>query len=448
MESARLAAMPVGHLVCDAARRITSANSSAAALLGRDDLIGSDAVEVLRRIRAGPQDPSLPGDVPASRCRLLRGAGGGARAFLIHFDALQGHGGCEISFEPAQWSLGFLDQVSTGIATSDEGGVVVYANRALETLLGAKAADIVGVPVQRIAAAIAERPGDAQVVSDVAMGGGILTDTFIARLPGGSRAALHVRTTDWLYRGVPCGLIWSVDDQTEAEEARLQATAAFGHRLAALMQHELRNPLQTIQAAVDVLRPNSPPAAYRALGLIEQQVQLIGEFLAEQMQPPSPGSMMRRHLSDVVQAEIERSLIRLSTRLLRFRHEPLSCEPMVNVHAGAMGRAFANLFRNAAQARPDAQIDIRYAVHREGLVCTVTDDGPGFPPSVLAGRWLAPSAEGLEHLGLVIVTSTIEAHGGIVSLENGPEGGARITITLPVADRAGLWATAGDAGTG
>ena len=424
-------AVPVGRIFFDAGWRAVYANAGANALLGVDGLLGRTESEIIRPSRVAPHDATSPALFPASRFRLLRVAEARLRGFLLNY-AAQGDG-YVLTFEPAEWSLGFLDQVDTGIATTDEQGVIVYTNRALSELLGFAPPDVLGQSVERIAAAIALRPSDAHLVSTVAAQGRTLTDSFPAHLPGRSGVMLHIHTAEWRYQGVPCGLIWSARDDTETEDAKRQEAVAFGYRLAALLQHELRNPLQTIQAAVEILRPLQPPAAVGALRMLEQQVRLISEYLAEQLQPPAPTSMSRQRLSAVVAEEIERSQMRLSTGRLTFRHHPPEHEPLVGMHVGALGRAFANLFRNAAQVRPDACVDIRYTVGPDAVACVVTDDGPGFPPGILSGHWLTPVGGGLEHLGLVVVTSTVQAHGGSVLMENAAGGGARVTVALPLA---------------
>ncbi len=63
------------------------------------------------------------------------------------------------------------------------------------------------------------------------------------------------------------------------------------------------------------------------------------------------------------------------------------------------------------------------------LACTVEDNGPGFPPEVLAG--MLTSGDPNKHLGLVLVTATVEAHGGAVEMTNTSRGGARVTLRLP-----------------
>lgn len=68
----------------------------------------------------------------------------------------------------------------------------------------------------------------------------------------------------------------------------------------------------------------------------------------------------------------------------------------------------------------------------------MADTGPGIPPDILA-RLFEPFASGKDTglgLGLVVCQRIAEEHGGNIRGGNGPTGGARFTITLPL-DSAG-----------
>jgi len=71
------------------------------------------------------------------------------------------------------------------------------------------------------------------------------------------------------------------------------------------------------------------------------------------------------------------------------------------------------------------------------IVLTVIDNGPGFQGGLIERAFdpyvtSKPKGTGL---GLAIVRRVVEEHGGQVELENAPQGGARICITLPAARR-------------
>lgn len=100
-----------------------------------------------------------------------------------------------------------------------------------------------------------------------------------------------------------------------------------------------------------------------------------------------------------------------------------------------LSQVLVNLLRNAAQAQRDARvkcIDVSAAGDADHLKVRVRDQGPGVPETVLA-RWGEPFAGSREEglgLGLAICRAIIQQHGGGLSLENLPEGGAQATVQL------------------
>jgi two-component system sensor histidine kinase MprB len=95
-----------------------------------------------------------------------------------------------------------------------------------------------------------------------------------------------------------------------------------------------------------------------------------------------------------------------------------------------------NLLDNAAKWSPiDAEIDVGV---RDGVV-TVRDHGPGFAtedlPHVFDRFYRSAAARGTpgSGLGLAIVRQVAESHGGRVTAENAPEGGAIVRFEVPEA---------------
>ena len=104
-------------------------------------------------------------------------------------------------------------------------------------------------------------------------------------------------------------------------------------------------------------------------------------------------------------------------------------------------QAFSNLVRNALEACGDAgsrrgsRSTARVDRVRGMQQMTVSDNGPGVDASVTA-RMFRPffttKARGTG-LGLALVQKIVVTHNGRVSVANGDAGGARITVTLPLA---------------
>ncbi len=107
-----------------------------------------------------------------------------------------------------------------------------------------------------------------------------------------------------------------------------------------------------------------------------------------------------------------------------------------------LGRAIGNLIDNAARYGNEATVTL--SQWQGDAIVTIDDNGPGIPPDQLdamfqpftrgdTSRNLNTGGAGL---GLSIARTTINAHGGRITLENRAEGGLRATVNLPLKRRA------------
>jgi signal transduction histidine kinase len=100
-----------------------------------------------------------------------------------------------------------------------------------------------------------------------------------------------------------------------------------------------------------------------------------------------------------------------------------------------------NLLNNAEKYSGEQKyIGVKIALHEDQVLITVEDRGPGIPPSDLkhifekfyrGGSGPAREVQGCG-LGLTIVKSTVEGHGGHISVESELGRGSRFIITLPL----------------
>jgi len=104
-------------------------------------------------------------------------------------------------------------------------------------------------------------------------------------------------------------------------------------------------------------------------------------------------------------------------------------------------QVLVNLLDNALKYTHDGTpIDISAGTKDNRLVVEVADRGPGIPeadlPRLFEKFYRGPQKETKSGagLGLSICKGIIEIHGGTISAENGPEGGALFRFTLPLAE--------------
>jgi two-component system, OmpR family, sensor histidine kinase MprB len=210
-------------------------------------------------------------------------------------------------------------------------------------------------------------------------------------------------------------------------------------RLVADASHELRTPLTSLRTNLEVLgRPGALPEADRErlradlVAQLEELTELVGDLveLARDGEPNGePHEPLR--LDELVAAAVERAQ----------RHAPgvvfaADLEPCVVTGArGRIDRAVANLLDNAAKWSPQAgTVDVAL---RDGEL-TVRDRGPGIAaedlPHVFDRFYRSTAARGRagSGLGLAIVRHVAEGHGGAVTVEPAPGGGALLRLALPV----------------
>lgn len=412
------------RILVDAGGRLKDADTMAMELTGGRAVAGADRREVLPPVVGEPSD-ILPTreSCPASRCQLFRTAAGPA-AWLFHHVYSGDDLVCR--FEPLNWRVGLADNLSSIVFVTGTNGWMVYANRALATRL--QRAPSLADPAAF--AAVAEVLGIGQRLAASLHALALLGDSSTSE--GESRwGPVQVETTPLRYFGRVCGALWVVHAAVAPGFADRQALAALTWRLAATYQHQLRNPLQTIQAAVSLLRTDGEHLDRPALlEVIERNTIMISEALEGSLPPfdaPSPRSPVL--LSSVVAEAIGDAGRRWCTRGLSFSHEVNGAEPAVQCPTAGLARAFATIFRNAAEARANAHVRVSYHWDQRQVVCVVDDDGPGFPPDVLPGL-LQPSNPA-RHLGLALVAATLEAAGGGAAFGSAACGGARVSLWLP-----------------
>lgn len=113
--------------------------------------------------------------------------------------------------------------------------------------------------------------------------------------------------------------------------------------------------------------------------------------------------------------------------------------PLLHLDAVLIERVLVNLLENAAKYTPTgAAIELAARTAGGHLQLTVQDQGPGLPKGreeAIFTKFERGAKEGAipgVGLGLAICRAIVQAHGGTITGDNAPTGGARFTVRLPL----------------
>ncbi|MFL5579588.1 MAG: ATP-binding protein [Gemmatimonadaceae bacterium] len=238
------------------------------------------------------------------------------------------------------------------------------------------------------------------------------------------------------------------------ENARLfgeaQAATRARDQMLGVVAHDLRNPLNTMLMASQVMEETLPPEApaRRQVAMVrragERMNRLIQDLLdvkrmeagrlAVEPRPVRPDTLLAEA------AEMMRPLAAASA--LDLRVEAADGLPRVAADPARVQQVLSNLVGNAIKFTPHGGlITLRAGRHDGEVLVTVRDTGPGIPPEqlphIFGQFWQASKTDrrGIG-LGLAIAKGIVEAHCGRIWVESAPGEGSSFYFTLPLAEGA------------
>ncbi|MBE3070324.1 MAG: PAS domain-containing protein, partial [Planctomycetes bacterium] len=247
-------------------------------------------------------------------------------------------------------------------------------------------------------------------------------------------------------RGDVMGGVLVVEDVTTrirmAERLAVSERLAGVGRLAAMVAHEINNPLDGILRLVNLARRAGA----------EGDGERIERYLVEVRKGLMRMVAIVRELLDFSRSasgEVEPMPIREVLGEAVRNMEPVAQKAGVAVEiacgadlpalrSGSLYQVVLNLVKNAIEATPEGgRVRVSGGCAGDTLVIEVADTGPGIPEGILA-RLFEPfvSLKALGKgtgLGLVICRDLVQKQGGTIVAANRPEGGAVFTVTIPLA---------------
>lgn len=243
------------------------------------------------------------------------------------------------------------------------------------------------------------------------------------------------------------GVNMDIDAQKRAE-GRASAAARAKDDFLAVLSHELRNPLAPILTALDLMRMTGAGAFPREVMIIERQVKhmvrLVDDLLDVSriargkielaMEPVELSDVVTRALemvSPLIEAKAHHLSVHMPAAGLVVKGDPIRLSQVVT-----------NLLMNAAKYTPqNGSIDVTAERAGSRVSLCIRDSGVGMSAEILPRifdlfaqeRQTLDRAAGGLGLGLAIVRSLVELHGGTVTARSeGPGEGSELTVELPL----------------
>ncbi|MGF1447474.1 MAG: nitrogen regulation protein NR(II) [Pikeienuella sp.] len=256
------------------------------------------------------------------------------------------------------------------------------------------------------------------------------------------------------FAGVPDGVIVLIQPRAIAETMdrslshRTAARSVAG--MAAMLAHEVKNPLAGISGAAELLEQSVDEADKELTRLIRDEAKRIGALTArvEQFGDIVPGRRLAVNIHDVLDRARRAAQAGFASHV-RFVEEFDPSLPPTIGDPDQLMQALLNLLKNAGEAAPQVggviRIKTAYSVgmklrtpsgRRESLPLhvAITDNGAGVPEELrrhIFEPFVSSKASG-SGLGLALVSKIVADHGGIIACDSEP-GWTRFRLALPVA---------------
>jgi two-component system sensor kinase FixL len=340
-----------------------------------------------------------------------------------------------------------IDSAVDAILVIDRRGCVEEFNRAAERMFGYAAGEVIGRNVSLL------MPEPYHAEHDQYMGRYLATGEkriigigreVTGRRQDGSTFPLHLSVGEMTIDGEPkfTGILHDLTARVRLEaQLREQAALTRLGEMAAVVAHEVKNPLTGIRGAVQIIASRLAPGSRDAevIKEIVSRIDALNALMKDLLlfaRPP------QTRLASVDPVPILATVIALIRQDPGARGVAIDLDgqsPAIQADAELLKLILQNLLLNAVHAVQGAGT-IRVSVQASGAMCTiaVADTGPGIPPDVrqkLFTPFFTTKSRGTG-LGLSTAKRFAEAQGGSIAIDCPDGGGTTVAVRLHLAAQA------------
>lgn len=347
-----------------------------------------------------------------------------------------------------------VGNMRNGVLAIDREGGVVLINDEARRLFHLPSGNVIGIAYADL---LHEHPDIVRVL------GGAFE---MQALP--NRAELRLKSTDTVIgytlslvrddHGEPVGAALFFKDLTHVEQMeereRLRDRLAAVGEMAAVMAHEIKNPLAGIEVLAGLLRRKVPdnPEAQALVKDIISEAKMANAIVQEVLAFVRPVRLQvdRTSVADAISSAVALADGKVDRHNILVNTVVPSDLPLVGADQHQLTQVFCNLLINAYEAlegRGRVAITARIVnTSTEGallpdghqavptVIVEVSDDGPGMAADVaekIFNPFFTTKAQG-SGLGLAIVRKIVDAHEGRIDMTTADGRGTKFRVTLPV----------------
>jgi PAS domain S-box-containing protein len=342
----------------------------------------------------------------------------------------------------ARWRA-IIDSAVDGIILIDAHGRIEAFNQAAERLFGYTLDEVLGRNVNVLMPSPYHEEHDTYLSRYLATGRAKIIGVgreVQGRRKDGTTFPLHLSVGEVTVQGERkfTGILHDLTNRVQLEgQLREQAALAKLGEMAAVIAHEVKNPLAGIRGAIQVFggRMAHDGLNTQILTEIVARIDSLDQMMKDLLLFARPPKPKRAPLDLVPLVRATASLLSTDPALRDVDIDIEGSAPAMSADADMLRVVFQNLFINSAHAM-QGKGRIRVAVAPVDTTCQIAfiDAGPGIPPEIrekIFTPFFTTKSRG-SGLGLPTVKRLIEAHDGQVAIDCPPAGGTTVVIRLPI----------------
>lgn len=343
------------------------------------------------------------------------------------------------------YTRSILESTTSGVLSVDRDMKIVACNRAASEIFGMEENELIGMKLFQLCKGETDMCRQVKRVLDgeyerldTEM---MLTNARGRVVPATVSAAPHKDLA-----GEKMGVVVTIEDLSEIRELteqlmRADRLAAMGE-LVAGVAHEVRNPLGTIRASIQLLElENVQSPSMGELGpVVRQEIDRLDKVIKTLLDFGRPSKPV---FGEVDVGKVIEDVVFFTGQYAagaRVKIVSTIGDRRVKVWADSekLKQVFINLIFNAVQAMPEGgRVEIAAETEDGFGKVTVSDDGAGIEADVIGKIWdpfYTTRSDGTG-LGLAIVHRIVDEHGGYISVDSEVGAGSRFAVRLPVSAR-------------